>query len=102
MDKRQTMSMVVAVPLAAATLISGWSLLHQRDLATRVPVTAVEDCRRAAELLYEVAWAAACMKTQDDSADCTLPDSQAARVNAILAEEEAQCMADEAQAQAER
>jgi hypothetical protein len=42
------------------------------------------------------------MKTQDDSADCTLPDSQAARVNAILAEEEAQCMADEAQAQAER
>jgi hypothetical protein len=41
------------------------------------------------------------MKTADDSADCTLPNAQAAKVNGILAAEEARCMAAESHAKSE-
>ena len=92
MDRRLALSIAVAAPLAAAGSISAWWLLQPRDPPARLPVAIVEHCKRAAELLYDISWAAACLKTADDSADCMLPDAQAAKVNAILAAEEARCM----------
>ena len=89
MDWRTKWTVAIAVPLAAAGLTSAWRSLDPP--AAPVPVALLEHCKRAAELLYDVSWAAACMKTADDSVDCTLPDPQAAKVNNILAAEEARC-----------
>jgi hypothetical protein len=104
MDRRLDVSITVAAPLvAAAGLALAWMLARPADAPTTQPApVALEHCRRAAELLYEVSWAAACMKTKDDSTDCTLPDAEAAKVNALLASEEARCMAVETQAAAPR
>jgi len=92
----------LAAPLAAAGIACAW--VFAPAPATPVasaPPAIVEHCRRAAELLYEVSWAAACMRSRgDDSNDCTLPDEQAAKVNAILGTEEARCLASELQARA--
>jgi hypothetical protein len=98
MNRRLTTSLAVAAPLAAASLACAWALLKPGDPPVHPSPAIVEHCRRAAELLYDVSWAAACMKTPDDSTDCTLPDAQAAKVNALLATEEARCMAAEAHA----
>jgi myo-inositol catabolism protein IolC len=92
MDKRFVVSIALAAPLAAAGMLSAWWLSRPHELPARPPVTIVEHCRRAAELLYDISWAAACLQTSDDSPECTLPDAQAAKVNAILAAEEARCM----------
>jgi hypothetical protein len=101
MDRRLAVSIAVAAPLCAAVAACAWIFLKPRPFASRAPVAVVEHCRRAAELLYDVSWAAACLKTADDSTDCTLPDAQAAKVNSILAAEEARCMAAEAHAKSE-
>lgn len=90
MDRRLAASLVL-VPLAAVGAVSAWWQLRPREAPAPVPVAIVEQCKRAAELLYDVTWAAACLKTSDDSVDCMLPDAQAARVNAILGSEEARC-----------
>jgi hypothetical protein len=99
MDRRLTVSIAVAAPLCAAAAGCAWTLLRSR--APAAPVAIVEHCKQAAELLYDVSWAAACLKTADDSTDCTLPNAQAAKVNSILAAEEARCMAAEAHAKSE-
>jgi hypothetical protein len=96
MDRR--LRIATAAPLAAAAVGCAWFLLGPLEPPARPPVALVEHCKRAAELLYEVTWAAACLKTPDDSTDCTLPDAQAAKVNSILAAEEARCMSAEAHA----
>jgi hypothetical protein len=103
-DRRLDVSITVAAPLlAAAGLALAWMLARPTDAPAAKPAAvALEHCRRAAELLYEVSWAAACMKTTDESTDCTLPDAEAAKVNALLASEEARCMAVETQAVAPR
>ena len=57
---------------------------------------ALEDCLYAAQMMFDVKWAAACT-TQvgaDDSADCDLPDAKAAVVNAWLNEADKQCRAE--------
>lgn len=101
MDRRLKVSIAVVAPLAAAAgAACAWTLLIHTPAAS-VPVAIAEDCERAAQLQYDVAWAAACMKTADDSADCTLPDAQAAKVNSLLSAEEARCVAAGAQARAE-
>ena len=100
MDRRLTVSIAVAAPVAAAGIACAVVLLAPRDKPVEATPATMEHCQRAAELLYEVTWAAACAKTADDSNDCTLPDEQAAKVNAILATEEARCLAAEAQAHA--
>jgi hypothetical protein len=100
MDRRLKLSIAVSVPLAAASLACAYALLIHNPTA-RAPTAMVEDCRREAELMYDVAWAAACLKTADDSADCTLPDAQAAKVNNLLTSEQARCMAAGAQAKSE-
>jgi len=109
MDTRLKVTIAVAAPLAAAGAACAWAFLRPADapalplapLASSSPATAAH-CRRAAELLWDVSWAAACFKTADDSNDCMLPDAQAAKVNALLESEERRCMAAEAQAMADR
>jgi hypothetical protein len=91
---------MVAVPLAAAAMACVY-VLTVRSPPARLPISIVEQCKRSAELLYDISWAAECMKTADDSADCTLPNAQAAKVNGILAAEEARCMAAESHAKSE-
>ena len=101
MDRRLKLSLA-ALPAAAAAAACGWYFMPRAgEPVAMAPPAVVEHCRRAAELLYEVHWAAACYKTNADN-DCMLPDSQAARVNAILAAEETRCMASETQAMATR
>lgn len=101
MDRRHKVSIAVAAPAAAAAAIGAafaWHFLRPAPVhVAGSPSAVVEHCRRSAELLYEVHWAAACFKRQDAN-DCMLPDAQAARVNAILAAEEARCLAAETQA----
>lgn len=104
MDRRLKRSFAVAAAVAAAAAAGiafapGVPTAPRPELPlSRAPVAVVEHCRRAAELLYDVHWAAACFKGDDDSNDCMLPDGIAAKVNAILDTEEARCMAVEAQA----
>jgi hypothetical protein len=103
MDRRIQLSIAVAAPVVAVGTACAWFLLRSSPAPVAMsPPAVVEHCKRAAELLYDVSWAAACSKAgiDGDSNDCTLPDAQAARVNAILAAEEARCMAAEAQASA--
>src|SRR4051812_49402192 len=99
MDRRLKLSFAVAATVVAAGGACAWIFLPRAVPVAMSPPAVVEHCRRAAELLYDVHWAAACFKSQsDDDNDCMLPDAQAAKVNAILAAEEARCMAAEAQA----
>jgi hypothetical protein len=102
MDRRLKLFLAVAAPVAAAGAVCAWFLLTPaRPQLAMSPPAVVEHCKRAAELLYDVSWAAACFKVQgDDDNECMLPDAQAAKVNAILAAEEARCMAAETQASA--
>jgi len=48
------MSIAVAAPLLAAAVGCAWLALIQRNPPLRPPLTVVEHCRRAAELLYDV------------------------------------------------
>jgi hypothetical protein len=101
MDRRHKLFLAVAAPVAVAGAAHAWFLLAPaRPQAALSPPAVVEHCKRAAELLYDVSWAAACFKAQGDDNECMLPDAQAAKVNAILAAEEARCMAAETQASA--
>ena len=104
MNRRARWSIAVAAPLAAISAACVYALLAPRDPPAwlRAPPGVAEYCNRAAELLYDVSWAAACSKTPDDSNDCTLPNAQAAKVNSILASEEARCIAEAVQAQESR
>jgi hypothetical protein len=61
-----------------------------------------EDCLYAARIIYDVHWAAACLKLANQSApgvgdshaECDLPDAAAAVVNQWLAEAEQRCIAE--------
>jgi hypothetical protein len=63
---------------------------------------ALEQCRQAARMVYDVHWAVACMTEaaqatpglSDGDAECDLPDAKAAAVNAWLDEAEKQCVAE--------
>jgi hypothetical protein len=112
MERRLKLPIAVAA-LAAAAAAGGacaWALLAAAPAAVpaavpaaileaKAPIAVVEHCRQAAELLYEVNWAAECFKSNQDN-DCTLPNDQAAKVNSILEAEQARCMASETQARA--
>lgn len=63
---------------------------------------ALEHCREAARMVYDVHWAVACMTEvgqasaglADGHAECDLPNAKAAVVNAWLNEAEERCMAE--------
>ena len=101
MDHRLKLPLALAAPVAVAGMAFAWALRPAPPpQVANAPPAVVEHCKLAAELLYEVSWAAACMRGDDKSNDCTLPDDQAAKVNAILGTEEARCMASDLQARA--
>jgi hypothetical protein len=99
MDRR------VQVAVMATVLLSGGApYLYLNGIAPdpqhRVQVAqggiVLEQCLYAAQLEFDVHWAAACT-TQvdaDDSADCDLPDAKAAVVNAWMNDAEKQCRAE--------
>jgi hypothetical protein len=98
MDPRLRTSLVLATPLLAAAIACVEPPRRPVQTLAAAPA-ALEHCRRAAELLYDVTWAATCMaRKSDDTIDCMLPDSDAARVNAVLQAEETRCLATEAYA----
>ena len=98
MDRQLAISLAVGAPLLAAAMATAWLQKPARQAALpQAPAPVLEHCHRAAELLYEVSWAAACYALKDEN-DCMLPEAQAARVNALLAAETARCMAVESAA----
>jgi hypothetical protein len=106
MDTRLKRSLPAAIVAAAGIVCAAlvlWLARVPSPSPVRAPMVAnsppavVEHCKHAAELLYDVHWAAQCFKLGDMN-DCMLPDAHAARVNAILVTEEARCMAAEMQA----
>ena len=64
--------------------------------------SAMVDCREAAQMIYDVHWAAACQahagqapqSVADGHAECDLPEAKAAIVNAWLNEAERRCAAE--------
>lgn len=92
MDRQLAISLAVGAPLAAAAALGGAWLQRAGSPAVPAQPVVIEHCHRAAELLYEISWAAACHALQDEN-DCMLPEAQAARVNALLDSERLRCMA---------
>src|SRR5690349_12104870 len=100
MEQRIKKAFAQTAPLAAAGMACvAAAVIFAGDppapaSVTLAAPTAVEHCKRAAYLLYDITWAAVCQTTADDSNDCTLPEEQAAKVNAVIAAEESRCMAE--------
>lgn len=92
MDKWLKVSIMVAVLLAGAGAFYHFVfVLPEIEQARR---GAIESCRYAARMVYDVHWAAACAGHADGHAECDLPDAKAAVVNAWLDEAEKRCMAE--------
>lgn len=94
------------VSIAVAVLLAGAGAYHRFFSPTpgieQAHRSALEDCHRAARMVYDVHWAAACMAQAaeaptglaDGHAECELPDDKAAVVNAWLDQAERQCLAE--------
>lgn len=99
MDKRLQVSLIVAVLLSgsgAYLYLKGGAPQRPDELQIAQRHGALEECLHAAQMIFDVHWAAACA-TQvgaDDGAECDLPNAKAAVVNAWLNEAEAVCMAE--------
>lgn len=99
MDKRLKASLAAAVLLAGAgAFLLYWegNPSRQRDVLRLAQRNALDDCLRAAQMIFDVHWAAACATQGDgnDHAECDLPDAKAAVVNAWLNQAEARCLAE--------
>jgi len=100
MDKWLKVSIVAAVLLAGAGAFY-YSVFVAPGIE-QAQRSAIEDCHRAARMVYDVHWAAACMTQAGQAssdyaeghAECELPDDKAAVVNAWLDEAEKRCMAE--------
>ncbi|MDP3761909.1 MAG: hypothetical protein Q8R01_15475 [Ramlibacter sp.] len=99
MDKRLQSSLAAALLLAgsgAYLYLKGGAPSQQDALQVAQQRSELEHCLHAAQMVFDVHWAAACT-TQgdgDDSAECDLPDAKAAVVNTWLNEAEKRCMAE--------
>lgn len=94
------------VSILAAMLLAGAGAFYYsvfvRPEVEQARRSAIEDCHRAARMVYDVHWAAACMTQAgqaspdhpDGHAECELPDDKAAVVNAWLNEAEQRCVAE--------
>jgi hypothetical protein len=84
--------------LAAAAGAYRWGERTVPQRAAAAPAVD-ERCVEGALLVHDVRWAAACMQLHergegDGMPDCHLPDAEAARLNALLAESEQRCRAE--------
>jgi hypothetical protein len=78
----------------APTAPDDFAVAHQRS--------AMVDCEEAAQMIYDVHWAAACQAQAgqasqgfaDGNAECDLPEAKAAVVNAWLNEAQRRCAAE--------
>jgi hypothetical protein len=88
--------MAVLVSGGAAHLYLSGGASYRPDELQIAQGNVLEDCLRAAQLMFDVKWAAACTTKDDgdDGAECDLPPAKAAVVNAWLNEEEKGCMAE--------
>ena len=98
MDKRLKVALIVAVLLGGggAYLFLGGRASNPGDaLQVAQQRSEIEHCLHAAQMVFDVHWAAACTTQSggDDSAECDLPDAKAAVVNAWLNEAQQRCMA---------
>jgi len=104
MDKWLKTSLLAAVPLAgAAAAFYHFHFAPAQTESLRVAAARngeYEHCRRQAEVVHDVHWAAACMVNAreapagDDHPECMLPDAKAALLYAALDEAEARCRAE--------
>ena len=77
-----------------AARVDEFAVAHQRS--------AMVDCEEAAQMIYDVHWAAACQAQAgqasqgfaDGNAECDLPEAKAAVVNAWLNEAQRRCAAE--------
>ena len=97
MDRQLHAAIMLGAPLAAIAVACVVLFVPHTPKFAVAPAS-LEHCRRAAELLFDVHWATACAAAGDTTTDdCMLPENQAKRMNAILATEEARCLAAETQ-----
>jgi hypothetical protein len=112
MHKHLNASLMAAVLLAGAGAVAfhhfprtstGQSAIPRADDFTVVNLrSAMVGCREAAQMTYDVQWAAACQAQAnqgagggaDGHAECDLPDAKAAVINAWLNEAERRCAAE--------
>jgi hypothetical protein len=111
LDKLLKLSIMVAVLLAGAGIFYHLVIyLPEVERSRRADAkqeaqaiaarTSVEQCLQAAQLLYDITWASACMavaiqdKSADGSSECSLPDARAAPINSSLKDAEAKCLAE--------
>lgn len=98
MDKRVQVALIATVLLGSGKYLylNGGFLPYQEPLQVAPRGSELEQCLYAAQMAFDVHWAAACT-TQvgaDDSAECELPETKAAVVNAWLNDEDKRCMAE--------
>lgn len=98
MDKRLQVALTAAVLLIGGGAYYGFKdALTQPDaLQVAQRRSQLEQCLYAAQMAFDVHWAAACTTQvgQDDGAECDLPEAKAAIVNAWLNEAEKGCIAE--------
>jgi hypothetical protein len=98
MDKRVQLALIATVLLGGGKYLylNGGLVPYQEPKQVAQRGNELEQCLYAAQMAFDVHWAAACA-TQvgaDDSAECELPDAKAAVVNAWLNDEDKRCMAE--------
>lgn len=107
MDRQLAISLAVGAPILFGAVSGAWLPAPSREVPaqatapTSAPTAALEFCHRAADMLQEVTWAAVCNAREEDN-DCMLPESQAARLNALLDAETSRCLEVETQQPASR
>ncbi len=110
MHKWLKVSVVMAVLIACATAFYRFGFVPpgietaslNRKSSPAQPSAEVEDCLQAAQLVFAVHWAVACMNeagqatagAADGNAECDLPNPKAAVVNAWLDEAERACFSE--------
>jgi hypothetical protein len=114
MDKRLKVPIVTTALLAAAgalyqlaapeitRALRASGSAPEDDIVVARHDAALSHCQQAAQMIFDVHWAAACMTEAAQAApgraqghpECDLPDHKAAEVNAWLNQAEAQCAAE--------
>jgi hypothetical protein len=96
---------IAALLLAVVLAGGGWTVTSRTQTVASTPQlgpgarVALERCLEQVATIQDLYWAAACMQTADDSADCSLPLEKARRLNEERAIEDQRCMTEAAEVQ---